>query len=132
MASPPVLQFLKSLTLQSRAIITNLCQLLTPIILLSFAGIMQIVLNHVLSKNPAPVPGSESLPLPVDVGRLIVCNQSYAPESCHDEYFSALAEFDWQELPDDTNLTQLFEELYETPMPHQQLLFDLPFYYVGK
>ena len=152
------LQFLKDLTLQSRAIGTNVCQLLTPIVFILFAGIMQLILNHILSSKHLLIPGSNEYPFPQDIGRVAVCEPEPSfngtpvlPESCRDEIFSFF---------DDQNLNvELFKELAElflqveknetiinetefllrsldyyqnaSVLPRQQVLFDLPFYYVG-
>ena len=58
------MQFLKDLQLQLRAVVTNVCQLLVPVIFISFAGVMQLVVNHLLHKNGDVVPGSNTLGIP--------------------------------------------------------------------
>ena len=52
---------------------TNICQLLVPVIFICFAGIIQVVLNHFLHKNGAVVPGSNSLLLPYGISIIINC-----------------------------------------------------------
>ena len=67
-------QFLKDLTLQFRAVGTNVCQLLTPIIFILFVGIMQVIVNFILRDHHYPVPGTETPYLPpVNPGRLLDC-----------------------------------------------------------
>ena len=56
---------MKDLSSQSKSIVTNLCQILVPIILISFAGIIQVVMNYLIHKNSSLTPGSDSLPIPV-------------------------------------------------------------------
>ena len=57
-------QFLKDLTSQSKSIVTNLCQIFVPVVLISFAGIIQIVMNYLIHKNSTMMPGSDSLQIP--------------------------------------------------------------------
>ena len=148
-------QFLKDLTLQSRAIGTNLCQLLTPIIFILFAGIMQVILNHILSSKHLAIPGSNAYPFPQDIGRVAVCEPEASfngtpvpPEACRDEifsffddqglnvhYFVNFAEF-LDNQSDETLINETFLhrlDYYQNAsvLPRQQVLFDLPFYYVG-
>ena len=94
--APTHTQFLKDLTLQLRAIGTNLCQLLTPVIFICFAGIMQLIINNILSANGTAIPGSNAFPIPVNPGRLEACTKNSTtnnPEKCHDEIFNFFVEF---------------------------------------
>ena len=59
---------MKDLSLQLKSYVTNICQLLVPVIFICFAGIIQVVLNHFLHKNGSQVPGSNSLLLPYGKG----------------------------------------------------------------
>ena len=88
---------------------------------------------------------------PQDVSRVINCNVSSVsslddqmPGTCYDEVFNFLTSFDVEALPPsllDEEVPQLpnvtFAELIEVLMvnstiPTQQVLFDLPYYYLGK
>ena len=149
-------QFLKDLTLQSRAIGTNVCQLLTPIVFISFAGLMQVILNIILKEHGTPVPGSSPLPFPMDISRSLACvtdGNLSNPEivsvdgsmfelgdfnitNCHDNFINFFVEhFEIVSLiidhiPKYTNKTLKLEDL--TLARPQDLLFDFPMFYVGK
>jgi ABC-type multidrug transport system ATPase subunit len=148
--------FLKDLTLQSRAIGTNVCQLLTPIIFISFAGLMQVILNIVLKEHGTAIPGSSSLLFPIDITRSLACvtdGNSSNPDfrrvdgtpfglgefnitNCRDNFLNFFVEHPGIEeliegiFPNYTNET-LELDIFTLARP-QDLLFDLPMFYVGK
>ncbi len=109
---------------------------------------MQLILNHIISKHPLAIPGSDTFPMPVDVGRLIACetplnvNGTDGPQSCRDESFNFFLELNWEWIVNFTNAShnpqfvEVAEQLFlfneTSAIPRQQLLFDLPFYYIGK
>lgn len=68
------MQFLKDLTLQWRAWKTNLCQMLTPIIFILFAGLIQVVVNHMIKNKGIAIPGTETLYPPINPGRILSCS----------------------------------------------------------
>ena len=59
-----LVQFLKDTQLQFKSYKTNICQLLVPIVFISFAGLVQVIVNGLIPANTV-VPGSDSKPLPV-------------------------------------------------------------------
>lgn len=151
-------QFLKDLTLQSRAIGTNVCQLLTPIVFISFAGIMQVILNVILKKHATPVPGSSPILLPMDISRSLACETNESifnnPEikwvngsvigmddfeitNCRDNFLNFFTEH-----PDiDPHLIDMLPPKFKILMQNlsvlslarpQDLLFDFPMFYIGK
>lgn len=147
--------FLKDLTLQWRAIGTNLCQLLTPIIFILFAGIMQFVVNLILNRHGTPIPGTE-VPIfpPSQPGRTISCryredngSSPHHPVGCRNSAFNFFLDYpDWEELLDDLppvirNQTDpaLWNETVEaiknlshySQEPCPKYLFDFPMFYVG-
>ena len=106
---------------------------------------MQLILNHILKQHGTAIPGSDAYGFPMDISRLVVCNSSndsYTnPGQCRDEIFSFFEEYDWRGFLDlfenITNVTDSFlinetEFLNQiSVLPRQELLFDLPMYYVG-
>lgn len=171
----PPSQFLKDLTLQSRAVGTNVCQLLTPIVFITFAGVMQIILNIILRDHGTPVPGSSPILIPMDVSRSLACetdgsafnnpeiispNGTFNITNCHDNLFNFFTEHpnitninntELREfindlsillnitLPVDKIMDQIMEEeeelknisIFSLARP-QDLLFNLPMFYIGK
>ena len=148
-------QFLKDLTLQSRAIFTNVCQLLTPIIIISFAGIMQVILNLILREHGTAVPGTASLSIPMDISRSLACNATnftrnpeillvtgtedgqapYNITDCHDNFANFLDDFPGliQLANDISELKEIIQNwtLFTYARP-QDLLFNLPMFYISK
>ncbi|KAL5475219.1 hypothetical protein EMCRGX_G027292 [Ephydatia muelleri] len=136
--------FLKTISLQLRAIWTNLCQIFVPLVMILFAGIMQVVVNNLISTSDV-VPGSNAVPIPINVGNLVACTPnattgplggSVHPGQCYDEVFNAfldfgpLVEYSCNADPNATYCKYL-SIVNNLTVPSQQLLFDLPFYYVG-
>ena len=78
----------------------------------------------------------------LDVGRVIACNKSDfdRPDVCYDEVFNFLLELNEESILDHLNLTNVTDSLIDITemlrdngtIPSQQILFDLPFYYIGK
>lgn len=86
----------------------------------------------------------------LDVGRVIACNKSDfdRPNECYDEVFNFLLELneewefneEWISILDHFNLSSVTDRLIDVieilrdngTIPSQQILFDLPFYYIGK
>ena len=135
---------MKDLSIQTKALATNICQLLVPIVFLSFAVVFQVAINSVLSAHPVPVPGTDGLPLPVDAGRPVPCqrnesNETFGdgrPSQCYQETFSTPVDFPYlfdnrTHIPKNYSLTLQEWKKNNTVLP-QMVLFDLPFYYVAK
>ena len=119
---------------------------------------MQVILNHILSSKHLAIPGSNAYPFPQDIGRVAVCEPEASfngtpvpPEACRDEIFSFFddqglnvhyfvdfaEEFLYKQSNEKLiNKTEFFLhrlDYYQNAsvLPRQQVLFDLPFYYVG-
>ena len=143
------------MTLQSRAIATNVCQLLTPVVFICFAGLMQIILNIVLKKHGTAVPGTGSLPFPVDISRSLACNASnrfnnpnvklangtliglnyFNITQCHDNLFNFLDDYPGliRAARVDPSLNETIENFTLVALTRaQDQLFSLPMFYIGK
>ena len=69
------------------------------------------------------------------MGRVIACNQTNGghPDKCYDEAFNLILSPYWQYLPVETNIKPLLEEIaVKGTIPTQNVLYDLPFYYMGQ
>ena len=111
-------------------------------------------LSPSISPSPSLPPLSLSLPLSLflpssDVGRIIPCFRNETggfPEQCYDPVFNFLLDFDsekWKDNLSDTGSTaQLLlniSKYVNNPLvanigilPKQSILYDLPYYYIGK
>jgi ABC-type multidrug transport system fused ATPase/permease subunit len=157
--------FLKDLTLQSRAIATNVFQLLTPMIFISFAGLMQIILNIILKEHQTPVPGTGAVPFPMDISRSLTCHpannsynnpdiemingtiigidKDYNITDCHDNFLNFLSDYEhlYNLVTEFHNGSKYNESKYSEHLKYlnlvtfarpQDLLFNLPMFYIGK
>lgn len=140
--------FLKDLSLQLRQWGTNLCQLLVPVILICFIGIIQVIATNILEKNHAAIPGSDLIPVPVQLNFTIPCLRNDSdggrPFNCTNDFriFAplldniknclALKEFVKNLGPFITNLYYLDcdnpRRFFKT-LP-QNILFELPYYFL--
>ena len=126
-------------------------------IFISFAGLMQIILNIVLKKHQTVVPGTGAVPFPMDISRSLTCRpannsynnpdievfnttifgtDNYTITDCHDNFLNFLS--DYERL---VNLVTQSESKYHKELEifnlmtlarPQDLLFNLPMFYIGK
>lgn len=119
---------------------------------------MQIILNIILRDHGTPVPGSSPVLLPTDIGRSVACktngsaynhpeiisaNGTFDITNCHDDLFNFYTEYNITKFiseihPEDRSkkfnrTVDMLEELNITSLARpQDLLFNLPMFYIGK
>ncbi|XP_065901244.1 ABC transporter A family member 9-like [Dysidea avara] len=130
--------FLKDLTLQRRNITTLLCQVLAPVVIISIAGILQMLFDVIIENFDNVVPGSGQPSLYHDLSWMVSCpHKSDNPERCYIDvvnigYFASQpgvkSDVDMPWLDNDR-----LQILTHAAFPPQRVLFNLPFlYYVNK
>ena len=120
---------------------------------------MQIILNIILKEHRTAVPGTEAIPFPVDISRSLTChpdNSSYNnPEiieiyntsiiglenltitDCHDSFANFLNDYEQlvnlaEILTNETITNEIDNYKINTLARPQDLLFNLPMFYIGK
>ncbi|XP_065901227.1 ABC transporter A family member 9-like isoform X2 [Dysidea avara] len=131
--------FLKDLTLQRRNITTLLCQVLVPVMIISIAGILQILLDVIVKTNYYInlVPGSGEPPVYSDVTWMVACKHtSDQPNQCYIDVINIGYFINNPGVKSDIDMPWIdyyrLEYLRNFSYPPQRVLFNLPFlYYVN-
>ena len=126
-------------------------------IFISFAGVMQLILNIIIRRHGTSVPGTTPLYIPMDISRSVACvkngDECNNPEiiypeiiefngtsitNCHDNFLNVFVEFPGLlNLLGQFNVSEfdemLFNISYYTSLARpQDLLYSLPMFYMGK
>lgn len=115
---------------------------------------MQIILNIVLHKHKALVPGAGSVPFPMDIGRSLACTvqngtnnpeiitvdglefgiRNYNITNCHDKFLNIIDDYPYlvsriEHSPFGATIQNYSVKTLARP---QDLLFNIPFFYIGR